>query len=78
MPPRDSMSDAQPPSPGPPPLPPNLPHDSLKPNIIASSAICWAVAASFVGLRFYTRGFIIHVLGYSDWSILVALVRPLA
>ncbi|GAB1309882.1 Rhodopsin domain-containing protein [Madurella fahalii] len=69
------MNDTQPlPPPGLPPLPPNLPHDSLQPNIIASSAICWVVAACFVGLRFYTRGFIIHVIGHSDWSILVALV----
>lgn len=74
--PRGSMSDIQPPPPPAlPPLPPNLPHDSLKPNIIASSAICWVIAACFVGLRFYTRNFIIHVIGHSDWSILVALVR---
>jgi hypothetical protein len=71
------MSDTQmPPSPPPglPPLAPNLPHDSLKNNIIISSAICWAIAAFFVGLRLYTRGIIIRVLGASDWSILLALV----
>jgi hypothetical protein len=64
------MSDAQ----SPPPPPPNLPHDSLKTNIFVSSGICWAIAAFFVGLRFYTRGAIIRVLGSSDWSVLVALV----
>lgn len=71
------MSDTQPTAAaGPPPLPPDLPHDSLKLNIIISSTICWWIAAFFVGLRFYTRGVIIRVLGWSDWSILLALVRP--
>jgi hypothetical protein len=74
------MSDAEQPPPGAPPpgappaLPPNLPHDSLKLNIIISSAVCWFIAAFFVSLRFYTRGIIIRVLGPSDWSILLALV----
>ncbi|KAH6853178.1 hypothetical protein B0I37DRAFT_317173 [Chaetomium sp. MPI-CAGE-AT-0009] len=69
------MSDAQQPPPGaPPPLAPNLPHDSLKLNIIISSTICWFIAAFFVGLRFYTRGVIIRVLGPSDWSVLLALI----
>jgi hypothetical protein len=70
------MSDTQsPPAAGPPPLPQDLPHDSLKVNIIISSTICWWIAAFFVGLRFYTRGVIIRVLGWSDWSIFLALVR---
>ncbi|KAK3299798.1 uncharacterized protein B0H64DRAFT_313827 [Chaetomium fimeti] len=69
------MSDAEQPPPGaPPPLPPNLPHDSLQLNIIISSTICWFIAAFFVGLRFYTRGVIIRVLGPSDWSVLLALI----
>lgn len=63
------MSDA----PSPPP-PPNLPHDSLTTNIYVSSGICWAIAAFFVGLRFYTRGAIIRALGSSDWSVLIALI----
>ncbi|KAG7293641.1 hypothetical protein NEMBOFW57_003695 [Staphylotrichum longicolle] len=59
------MSDTQPPpAAGPPPLPPDLPHDSLKLNIIISSTICWWIAAFFVGLRFYTRGVIIRVLAW--------------
>ena len=60
------------------PPPSNLPHDSLKLNIILSSTICWFIAAFFVGLRFYTRGVIIRVLGWSDWSIFLALVCSLA
>ncbi|KAK4154683.1 hypothetical protein C8A00DRAFT_32503 [Chaetomidium leptoderma] len=69
------MSDGQTPPPAvPAPLPPNLPHDSLKMNIIIASAICWIIAAFFVTLRIYTRGFIIRVLGASDWSILLALI----
>ncbi len=66
------MSDAQSSPAG--PLDPALPHDSLKPNIIIACALCWWIAAFFVGLRFYTRGVIIRVLGWSDWSILLALV----
>lgn len=64
-----------PPPPGtPPPLPPNLPHDSLKINIIVASTVCWFISAIFVALRFYTRGVVIKVIGGSDWSILVALI----
>ncbi|KAK3900077.1 hypothetical protein C8A05DRAFT_17579 [Staphylotrichum tortipilum] len=66
------MSDAQSSPTGPPQ--PALPHDSLKPNIIIACALCWWIAAFFVGLRFYTRGVIIRVLGWSDWSILLALI----
>lgn len=53
-------------------------HDSLRPNIYASSVICWLIAAILVGLRLYTRGVIIRVLGPTDWSILAALVFSLA
>ncbi|KAK3986059.1 hypothetical protein QBC44DRAFT_352606 [Cladorrhinum sp. PSN332] len=60
--------------PSPPQLPPNLPHDSLKINIIVSAAVCWFIALFFVIIRFYTRGVVIRVLGGSDWSILVALI----
>ena len=71
------MSDAQSPSSAAsPPPPPSLPHDSVKVNIIISSTVCWWIAAFFVALRFYTRGVIIRVLGWSDWSILLALVCP--
>ncbi|KAK3392729.1 hypothetical protein B0H63DRAFT_515948 [Podospora didyma] len=63
-----------PPPPPPPLLPFDLPHDSHQNNIYASSVICWAIAAVFVALRFYTRGVIIRVLGPTDWCILTALV----
>ncbi|KAK3498076.1 uncharacterized protein B0T23DRAFT_100879 [Neurospora hispaniola] len=53
-------------------------HDSLRPNIYASTVICWLIAALFVGLRLYTRSVIIRVLGPTDWSILAALVFSLA
>ena len=53
-------------------------HDSLRPNIYASTVICWLIAALFVGLRLYTRSVIIRVLGPTDWSILTALVFSLA
>ncbi|KAK3693354.1 hypothetical protein B0T22DRAFT_496179 [Podospora appendiculata] len=65
------MSDTSTP---PPALPPNLPHDSRQVNIIAASVICWVIAAVFVALRFYTRGVIIRVIGWTDWSILLALI----
>ncbi|KAK4143979.1 uncharacterized protein C8A04DRAFT_11901 [Dichotomopilus funicola] len=64
------MSTTQPP----PPSPADLPHDSLKVNIIVSTTICWFIAAFFVALRVYTRGFILRVFGPSDWSILLALL----
>ncbi|KAK0732010.1 hypothetical protein B0H67DRAFT_566439 [Lasiosphaeris hirsuta] len=65
-----------PPPPGPPPFgdPATLAHNSLKANLYASAVVCWAVAAIFVALRFYTRGVVIRVLGPTDWSILAALI----
>ncbi|KAK4161108.1 hypothetical protein QBC43DRAFT_100081 [Cladorrhinum sp. PSN259] len=77
------MSETSPPAPAPtgveggglpPPPPPNLPHDSLRINIIVSAAVCWFIALIFVILRFYTRGVVIRVLGGPDWSILVSLI----
>ncbi|KAK5652275.1 hypothetical protein OQA88_10623 [Cercophora sp. LCS_1] len=79
------MSDTQPPPgaeppPPPPPPPPSygppetLPHDNIKANLYAAGITCWAIAAVFVGIRFYTRGVIIRVLGWSDWFIFGALV----
>ncbi|KAK3942513.1 hypothetical protein QBC46DRAFT_72177 [Diplogelasinospora grovesii] len=50
-------------------------HESYQANIIACAAISWAVGATFVALRFYTRGRLLqNVLGTEDWFILVALV----
>lgn len=51
-----------------------LPHDNIQPNIIACAVVTWVIAAVFVALRFYTRGLIIRVLGWTDWCIFLALV----
>ena len=49
---------------------------SLAGSLIASAVITWVVALTFVGIRLYTRTFIVRVRGAEDWTILVALVRP--
>ncbi|EGS17100.1 uncharacterized protein CTHT_0074290 [Thermochaetoides thermophila DSM 1495] len=54
--------------------PEDIPHDTRQVNIIVSASVCWVIAAFFVSLRFYTRGVIIHVLSWSDWCILLALI----
>ena len=61
--------------------PPGLPHlvsnprETYQVNIIVCAAITWGIGASFVGLRFYTRGYLLqNVLGTEDWFILGALV----
>jgi len=70
------MSTTGSPPPGAPPgPPPDLPHDSLQANIIVCSVLTWAIAALFVALRFYTRVAIIKAVTWSDWCILVSLVR---
>ncbi|KAK4044373.1 hypothetical protein C8A01DRAFT_31428 [Parachaetomium inaequale] len=47
---------------------------SLQPDIIACAVITFLIAAAFVALRFYTRGWVNRVLGASDWCILPALL----
>jgi hypothetical protein len=47
---------------------------SLQPDIIACAVVTFLIAAAFVALRFYTRGWVNRVLGASDWCILPALV----
>ncbi|KAK4098788.1 hypothetical protein N658DRAFT_454444 [Parathielavia hyrcaniae] len=47
---------------------------SLQPDIIACAAVTFLAASTFVVLRFYTRGWVNHVLGASDWWILPALL----
>ncbi|KAH8908344.1 hypothetical protein BR93DRAFT_944032 [Coniochaeta sp. PMI_546] len=67
--------EATPPPPAPLP-PPNLisnPHDNYQANIIVCAALTWIVAASFVGLRFYTRRWLVRILGWEDWVILASL-----
>ncbi|KAK3377577.1 hypothetical protein B0H63DRAFT_435777 [Podospora didyma] len=50
------------------------PRESYQVNIIACASITWFLGATFVALRFYTRGRLLHNLGAEDWFILVALV----
>ncbi|KAK1779052.1 hypothetical protein QBC45DRAFT_466323 [Copromyces sp. CBS 386.78] len=52
------------------------PAESHQSSIIACAVITWSLSALFVGLRFYTRGFLLEgkVLGAEDWVLLVALV----
>ncbi|KAL2261436.1 hypothetical protein VTK26DRAFT_4180 [Humicola hyalothermophila] len=51
------------------------PNQSYQVNIIACAVITWVIGATFVALRFYTRGCLLrNVLGAEDWLILVALV----
>ncbi|KAL1836806.1 hypothetical protein VTJ49DRAFT_4634 [Mycothermus thermophilus] len=75
QPPPSSSSTEAPSPPAGPPMPSweSLPHDSLQTNIIVAASVCWSIAAVFVALRFYTRGVIIRVVGWSDWSVLLAL-----
>ncbi|KAK3393407.1 hypothetical protein B0H63DRAFT_17004 [Podospora didyma] len=47
---------------------------SLQPDIIACAILTWLIALTFVVLRFYTRGYLNHVLGPADWCILPALI----
>lgn len=57
-----------------PPIPLDARRD-LQVDIVACAVITYVIALIFVLLRFYTRGWINHVLGPSDWCILPALVR---
>jgi hypothetical protein len=50
------------------------PHESQQASIIACGAVTFAIGTLFVALRFYTRGWLLHVLGAEDWVILVSLV----
>ncbi len=56
------------------PSPDYLADETRGPGIIASSVIMAFIAAVFVGLRFYTRMFIVRKLWLADWIILFALV----
>ncbi|OIW30360.1 hypothetical protein CONLIGDRAFT_366305 [Coniochaeta ligniaria NRRL 30616] len=63
-------------SPAPPPPPPDLisnPDDNYQANIIVCAVLTCIIAALFVGLRFYTRRFLVRILGWEDWVILVSL-----
>ncbi|KAK0636409.1 hypothetical protein B0T17DRAFT_482492 [Bombardia bombarda] len=50
------------------------PNESYQVNIIACASITWLIAAIFVVMRFYTRGYLLkNVLGTEDWLILLAI-----
>ncbi|KAL1878036.1 hypothetical protein VTK73DRAFT_8260 [Phialemonium thermophilum] len=46
---------------------------SLQSDIIACAVVTWLIALTFVGLRFYTRGRLLDVLGSTDWCILLSV-----
>lgn len=48
-------------------------HTSRQGNVVACAVATWAIAAVFVGLRFYLRGHLMKVLGREDWTMLLAL-----
>lgn len=50
---------------------------SLQVDIVVCSILTLLIAITFVGLRFYVRGYVSKVLGWSDWVILPALVSGL-
>ena len=51
------------------------PERSYSADIIACSVVTAVIGSVFVGLRFYTRGVLLRVLGLEDWLILFAQVR---
>ncbi|KAK0734529.1 hypothetical protein B0T26DRAFT_670816 [Lasiosphaeria miniovina] len=56
---------------------PPIPDDqrrSLQPDIFVCAILTWLIALAFVVLRFYTRGWLNHVLGPADWFLLPALL----
>lgn len=63
---------------GAPPVDPALlPHDSLQANIICAVIITWVISAVFVAARFYTRYYLVRVIGLTDWFLLLSLVFSL-
>lgn len=51
------------------------PSETYQTNIIVCAVITWVIGFTFVALRFYTRGILLHnVLGIEDWFILLALI----
>ena len=53
---------------------PALDTSTKQTGIITAWVVMTVFAAITVGLRFYTRRLIIHVLGIEDWLILAAMV----
>jgi len=56
------------------PPPDYLADETRGPGLIAADVIMAVVGTVFVGLRFYTRTYIVNKLGLSDWIILIALI----
>lgn len=56
------------------PPPEYLAEETCGPGLIAASVIMAIIGTVFVALRFYTRACIVHKLGLSDWTILIALI----
>jgi hypothetical protein len=51
------------------------PSETHQPEIIVSAVLTFVIGAAFVGLRFYTRLFLLrNALGVEDWLIFAALV----
>ncbi|PKS10096.1 hypothetical protein jhhlp_001846 [Lomentospora prolificans] len=55
-----------------PPIGIHGPERSYSVDIIVCSIITAVIGSIFVGLRFYARGVLMHVLGLEDWLILIA------
>jgi hypothetical protein len=49
-------------------------HDNFQLNVIICSVVTFLIAATFVCLRFYTRGRLLKVLGWEDWTNLGGLI----
>lgn len=68
------------PAPGTGPGPPGVPGGtdrSYSVEIMVCACVTTAIGFTFVGMRFYTRMFILRVMNWEDWLILIALVSPL-
>jgi hypothetical protein len=58
---------------GPPPEFISNPDDNYQANIIVCAVLTWIIAAAFVALRFFTRRWLVRILGWEDWAILASL-----
>lgn len=47
--------------------------ESFRTSIIICAVITWVIAAVFVCMRFYTRRWLLRVLGAEDWVLLGSL-----
>lgn len=48
--------------------------NSHQSHVLACAIATWVIAASFVALRFFLRGYLLKVLGREDWTVLMSLV----